>query len=236
MPSTQSVLYVASAMISEFAAVDLANLARTPAKAEASGPIMLELLRSRTTVLMVELTPAPLAKMAWAFGRLEMRGVAVQELDRAKLSLMHSHPRHRRCAVGPNRTQQIWLGRMARWHFRTDLRSFLVFGRPGTIAWHAYRCMGDFVPQGLANLVHDSPLIPMSCVHSTEFIQCDLELCHPSLPARAVHGCLVAGPAGPEVFAERFVQHCPSCWQAAARQQSLDAVRLPQGLGVNHRL
>eukprot|EP00439_Symbiodinium_sp_Y106_P081840 s699_g20.t4 len=77
MPSTQSVLYVASAMISEFAAVDLANLARTPAKAEASGPIMLELLRSRTTVLMVELTPAPLAKMAWAFGRLEMRGRGV---------------------------------------------------------------------------------------------------------------------------------------------------------------
>jgi len=22
-----------------------------------------------------------------------------------------------------------------------------------TIAWHVYRCMGDFVPQGLANLV-----------------------------------------------------------------------------------
>eukprot|EP00439_Symbiodinium_sp_Y106_P081731 s699_g20.t2 len=213
MPSTQSVLYVASAMISEFAAVDLANLARTPAKAEASGPIMLELLRSRTTVLMVELTPAPLAKMAWAFGRLEMRGVAVQELDRAKLSLMHSHPRHRRCAVGPNRTQQIWLGRMARWHFRTDLRSVPLHGTP-TDVWETL-CRK---------------------VHSTEFIQCDLELCHPSLPARAVHGCLVAGPAGPEVFAERFVQHCPSCWQAAARQQSLDAVRLPQGLGVNHRL
>jgi len=60
-------------MISEFAAVDLANLAWAFAKLEVSEPTMLEFLRSRTTVLMVELTPAPLAKMAWAFARLEMR-------------------------------------------------------------------------------------------------------------------------------------------------------------------
>ncbi|CAE7382610.1 unnamed protein product [Symbiodinium necroappetens] len=105
---------------------------------------------------------------------------------------MHSHPRHRRCAVGPSRTQQIWLGRMARWHFCTDLRSVPSHGTPT-----------------------DASCLPR-VVHSAKFIQCDLELCHPALPARAVHDCLVAGAADRDVFAKRFVQHCPSCWLAAA--------------------